>query len=200
MMFGARVMAATLFAAMALAETAAAQHVHEAPLAIPGLGGFGGPFQLVDQDGRVRSDADFHGKLLLVTFGYTNCPDVCPLDLQKTAQALEQAGPAVAARVTAVFITIDPERDTPERLKEFITPFSRDIIGLTGPAPAIAAVAQSYRVHVALHDHDGHGAPEHSEFQYLMGVDGKFLTLIPPAATATEIAARLTKYAPSPQG
>jgi len=160
--------------------------------AIPGLPGFGGPFSLVDQAGRPRTDADFHGKLMLITFGYADCPDICPLDLQKVAEALNKVGPGVAARVAPLFITVDPKHDTPERLAAFITPFSSSIIGLTGPPNQIADVAKAYRIH-ALVEPDG--TIEHSDFQYLMGPDGKFLTLIRPDATAEIIAGLLDKYA-----
>jgi len=158
---------------------------------IPGLPGFGGPFSLIDQTGQRRTDADFRGKLMLVTFGYTDCPDICPLDLQKVAAALELAGPAVAGHVAPLFISVDPAHDTPQKLADFVTPFSPAIIGLTGTGAEIAPVAAAYRIH-ALQTHDG--AIEHSDFQYLMGPDGKFLTLIRPDATAETIAGLLVKY------
>jgi len=176
----------------ALAHDATHHGVEPDAAAIPGLPGFGGPFSLVDQAGHPRTDADFRGKLMLVTFGYVDCPDICPLDLQKVTEALDKVGPAIAARVAPLFITVDPKHDTPERLADFVKPFSPAIIGLTGRADRIADVAKAYRIH-ALVEPDG--TIEHSDFQYLMGPDGKFLTLIRPDATADVIAGLLDKYA-----
>jgi protein SCO1/2 len=166
---------------------------------IPGLSGFGGSFELTDQDGRQRTDADFRGKLLVVTFGYASCPDVCPLDLQKVSIALEQVGADIAAETVPLFISIDPEHDTPERLKRFVRQFGGAIVGLTGSREQVARVAAAYRLHVAAPNHAGEHELEHSSFQYLMGADGKFLTLIRPDATAEEIAVRLRKYAADPR-
>jgi protein SCO1/2 len=163
--------------------------------AIPGLPGFGGPFALVDQDGRTRTDTEFRGKLMLVTFGYTGCPDVCPLDLQKVSAALDAAGAEIAAETVPLFISIDPDQDTPERLKQFVRPFGPEIVGLTGTREEIGRVVAAYRVHAAVIHHAGHDEPDHSDFQYLMGPDGKLLSLIQPDASAADIAARLRKYA-----
>jgi protein SCO1 len=164
---------------------------------IPGLPGLGGPFSLIDQVGNRRTDEEFRGRLLLVTFGYSNCPDVCPLDLQKVTEALRLAGPEVAAGTVPLFITVDPDRDTPQRLKEFVGQFSPDIVGLSGTREAIARVAEEYHMHIAF---SRSGEPSHSDFQYLMGRDGKLLSLIVPNATAEDIAARLRKYAANGQG
>ncbi len=162
-----------------------------APAGLPGLGG---PFALIDQDGHSRSDAEFRGKLLLITFGYTDCPDICPLELQKVSDALAMAGPAVSANVVPLFITVDPVRDTPERLKRFVGQFSGTIIGLTGTPESIGQVAHAYRVHAVSAGHEGHHLIEHSDFQYLMGRDGLLLSLIAPNATVADISQRLQKY------
>ena len=185
--------AAAFLVGMAIAATTGAACAQTAP-PIPGLPGFGGPFALTDQDGKQRTDTEFRGKLMVVTFGYTSCPDVCELDLQKVALALDQAGPEIAAETVPLFISIDPEHDTPAELKRFVRQFGPQIIGLTGSRADIARVAAAYRVHVATTHHAGHDEPEHSDFQYLMGPDGKFLTLIQPDASADDIAARLEKY------
>jgi protein SCO1/2 len=162
---------------------------------IPGLPGIGGAFQLTDQDGKARTDEEFRGKLLLVTFGYTDCPDICLLDLQNVSAALNEAGPEIAAETVPLFISIDAEHDTPQRLKQFVRQFSPDIIGLTGTRWEIGRIAAAYRVHMAMAHQGSHDVPEHSDFQYLMGRDGKLLSIIPPGTSAPDIAARLRKYA-----
>ncbi|HVJ53423.1 MAG TPA: SCO family protein [Aliidongia sp.] len=163
---------------------------------IPGLPGLGGPFALIDQKGMVRTDQEFLGKLMLVTFGYTDCPDICPLQMQKLTEALALAGPAVAGQIVPLFITVDPSHDTPDRLAGFLSAFDPSIIGLTGSREAIGKVARAYHVHAV--EAPGAGKAheiDHSDLQYLMGRDGKFLTLILPNASAADIAARLAKYA-----
>src|SRR3954469_23392300 len=106
----------------------------------------GGPFALTDQNGTRRTDADFRGKLMLVYFGFTYCPDVCPTDLLQMALAVDQLGPA-GEMVQPVFITVDPERDTPEHLKHYMPLFHPRFVGLTGDAIAIQAAARAYRVY-----------------------------------------------------
>jgi protein SCO1/2 len=140
--------------------------------------GIGGPFKLVDQDGKVRTDAEFRGKLMLVEFGYTFCPDVCPLGLQLFADVLDQLGPD-ADNVQAVFITLDPARDTPAVLGPYIDHFSPRILGLTGTEADIAAVAREFRVYYKLaadHATNPNYLVDHSAILYLMGRDGRFLT------------------------
>jgi protein SCO1/2 len=162
------------------------------PPAIPGMGG---PFHLVDHTGTPRSDADFRGRIMLVAFGFTNCPDVCPLQMQTLAAALDRLPPDVAARVAPLFITVDPQNDTPARLAAFVASFHPALIGLTGSDAAIEAVTRAYRVHV-LAAASGHPADTgHTSFIYLMGPDGGFLSLLLPDAMADEIASRLAKYA-----
>jgi protein SCO1/2 len=107
---------------------------------------FGGPFALVDHDGRPRRDTDFRGRHLLVYFGYTSCPDLCPLGLDTIAQALDLLGPRADA-VQPVFVTVDPARDTPEVLREYVASFDARLLGLTGSEADIRAVAKAYRVH-----------------------------------------------------
>jgi protein SCO1/2 len=140
--------------------------------------GIGGPFRLVDQDGRERSDSEFRGKLMLVEFGYTYCPDVCPLGLQLFADIVDKLG-ADADQVQPLFITVDPGRDTPEQLRGYVEHFSPRIIGLTGSEQEISTVAREYRVYYKL-GNDRATNPnytvDHSAILYLMGRDGKFLT------------------------
>jgi cytochrome oxidase Cu insertion factor (SCO1/SenC/PrrC family) len=140
--------------------------------------GIGGPFKLVDQDGKTRTDEEFRGKLMLVEFGYTFCPDVCPLGLQLFADVLDELGPD-ADNVQAVFITLDPARDTPDVLGPYIDHFSPRILGLTGTEADIATVAREFRVYYKLaadHATNPNYLVDHSAILYLMGRDGRFLT------------------------
>lgn len=138
----------------------------------------GGPFTLTDQDGRTRSDSEFRGRLMLVNFGFTNCPDVCPLGLQLMTDALERLGPS-ADQVQPIFITVDPPRDTPAVLKSYMEHFSERLIGFTGTPEQIADVAREYRVYYKAQgtlETDPNYSVDHSAFIYLMGRDGKFIT------------------------
>ena len=108
----------------------------------------GGPFALIDQNGKRRTEADFRGKVLLVYFGFTYCPDVCPTDLQQIGLAVDRLGAAGDA-VQPIFITVDPARDTPEHLKEYMAMFHPRFVGLTGDAAALDAAARAYRVYYA---------------------------------------------------
>ena len=110
-----------------------------------GRGPVGGPFTLTDQNGKRRSDSDFRGKLMIVYFGYTYCPDVCPADLMAITQALDALGPA-AEDVQPLFITIDPERDT-ALLAEYVSAFHHSLIGLTGSPEEIRKVANAYKAY-----------------------------------------------------
>ncbi len=135
----------------------------------------GGPFTLTDQDGKVRRPADFRGQFMLVYFGYSYCPDICPTTLAVMADALEKLGPK-AARIVPIFITIDPERDSSHILKTYMTSFGPRFIGLTGDAKAVAAAARAYRVYYRKRPLQGGGyAMDHSSQIYLMGPDGKFI-------------------------
>lgn len=153
----------------------------------------GGPFTLLDQDGRTRSDADFRGRLMLVFFGYTHCPDVCPTALNDMALALDGLGDA-AARVQPIFITIDPARDTPARLKSYAANFHPRLIALTGSEDAVAAAARAYRVYRAKAgdaDATEDYLMDHSSIVYLMAADGSYLAHFgigtPPAKMAARI-------------
>ncbi len=155
----------------------------------------GGPFALVNQDGKPVTDADFKGKLLLVYFGYTFCPDACPTALGVMASAIDKLDVA-GERVTPILITIDPERDTPEALKDYVANFHPRLVGLTGSAEEIAKAAKEYRVFYQKQP-GASGADylmDHSTLIYLMGADGKFLTYFGPQATPAEIAEAIRRY------
>ena len=141
---------------------------------VAGEASIGGPFTLSDQDGKVRRVADFRGRFMLVYFGYSRCPDICPTTLAVMADALEKLGPK-AGRVVPIFITIDPERDSPRVLKSYLKAFGPRFVGLTGDAQSIASAAKAYRVYFHKRPLKGGYAMDHSSHIYLMGSDGKFI-------------------------
>ena len=155
----------------------------------------GGPFTLENGSGKTVTDRDFRGKYMLVYFGYTFCPDVCPTTLNAVADAMDKLGPA-ASRVQPVFITVDPKRDTPGVVKQYAAAFGPNIIGLTGTPQEIAAAAKEYRVYYAEH-RTGTGpndyAMDHSSVLYLMGPDGTFVAPIRADESGAEMAANLKK-------
>ena len=153
----------------------------------------GGPFRLTDQNGKPVSDADLRGKWQLLFFGYTHCPDACPTALNEIALALDQLG-AKREAVEVVFITVDPERDTPEVLKSYVASFDVPIIALTGAPDAVAQAAKVYRVYYVKHPRsDGEYDMDHSAVIYLMNPEGRFTASFTPDSTAEAIAARLQK-------
>ena len=159
-------------------------------------GQIGGPFVLIDHTGKPRTDQDFRGKLLLIYFGYSYCPDVCPTDLQQIALAVDELGSAGEA-VQPLFITIDPERDTAPVLKEYVGHFRPGLVGLTGSAREIAAAAKAYRVYYAkvpAADGGDDYLMDHSGFVFLMGPDGRYLTHFTPQTTAKQLAQAIAKF------
>ncbi len=154
----------------------------------------GGPFQLVDHDGRTVTDQDFKGKPFLVFFGFTHCPDLCPTALFEMSEVLRKLGPD-AEKVRALFITVDPERDTPAVLKDYLSSFEPQIRGLTGDASAIAAVQKTYRVYARKVPLERGGyTMDHSVFVYLMDKDGRFVGTFNLKRRPEEAAAELRKY------
>jgi cytochrome oxidase Cu insertion factor (SCO1/SenC/PrrC family) len=156
---------------------------------VSGRAPVGGPFELTDQTGHRRTDADFHGKLVVLYFGYTYCPDVCPTELQSISLALDKLG-AAAQAVQPVFITVDPERDTPARLAEFVSSFHPGLIGLTGSVADIKKTAIAYRTFFVKNSATAPGeySVDHTGFIYLVGKDGKYLGFLPPGVAPDEIA------------
>jgi cytochrome oxidase Cu insertion factor (SCO1/SenC/PrrC family) len=149
----------------------------------------GGPFALVGHDGRPRTEADFRGKVMLVYFGFTYCPDVCPTDLQSIGLAVDKLGPAGEA-VQPLFITLDPERDTPEHLAGYVELFHPRLIGLTGDGDAIRNAADAYRVFYArVPRSDGSNyTVDHSAFIYVIDRNGRYLGFFPPSTPPDRIA------------
>jgi protein SCO1/2 len=158
----------------------------------------GGPFSLTDTTGATMTDKDLRGRPFVVYFGFTYCPDVCPLALNKLALALDMLGPE-ADRFQTVLITIDPERDTPEQLALYIKNygFPKNLIGLTGTPEQIRAVADAYRVHykkVEPRDTTAGYLMEHSSVLYLMDARGRFAGVFTHASTPEEIAEGLRRH------
>lgn len=143
-----------------------------------GIARIGGPFVLVDHTGAERTEADLRGRHALIYFGYSFCPDVCPTALADMLIALDELGPD-AERVQPVFITIDPDRDTPAVLKDYIPNFHPRLIGLSGSAAQVSRAARAYRVYYAKVDDPNAGdnyLMDHSSVIYLMDPDGRYLT------------------------
>lgn len=185
-----------LLPAVALFSLAACGQPAEPPLAGAKLGG---PFTLTDQDGRAVKDSDFAGKYRMIYFGYTFCPDVCPMGMQRLTQGyrlLEKADPAAAAKLQPIFISVDPERDTPAALKQFVGNFHPRLIGLTGTPDQIAAVAKSYAVYYSKSGKTGGRdyLMDHSDVTYLMGPDGAPIALVPQDGTPQAIEAVLAQW------
>jgi protein SCO1/2 len=157
--------------------------------------GIGGPFTLQDGSGKPVTDQNFRGRYMLVYFGYTFCPDVCPTTLNAVADAMDKLGPA-ASRIQPLFITVDPKRDTPEVVKQYAAAFGPSIEGLTGTPDEIAAVAKEYRVYYAEH-RTGPGpndySMDHSSVLYLMSPTGGFIAPVRADQTGDDIAANLKK-------
>jgi len=149
----------------------------------------GGPFALTDQDGHRVTDKDFAGRFMLIYFGYTFCPDVCPTELNTMALALDKLGTRV--RIVPVFITVDPARDTPEALKTYLAAFGSDFVGLTGSDADVAAVAKAYRVYYKKADGESDDAylMDHTSLLYLIGPDGRLAALFRTGASPDDIAA-----------
>jgi len=165
-------------------------------------GSIGGPFTLTDQDGKTIRDTSFHGKYMLVYFGYTYCPDLCPTGLEGIAHTLDQLG-TDAKKVQVIFITVDPARDTPAKLKDYVASFHPGIIGLTGTAEQIADVARAYQVYYARGEdvEDGEYLMDHSTLIYVMDPNGKFVTTFPddtdPTAMTDALKQLWSKPAPA---
>ena len=156
---------------------------------VSGRAPVGGPFELTDQAGHRRTDVDFRGKLVVLYFGYTYCPDVCPTELQSISLALEKLGEAAAA-VQPLFITVDPERDTPARLADFVSSFHPLLIGLTGSVAEIRKTAVEYRTFFVKNRATAPGeySVDHTGFIYLVGKDGRYLGFLPHGVAPDEIA------------
>jgi protein SCO1/2 len=158
---------------------------------ISGKAAVGGPFVLPDASGKPRSLDEFRGQLVLLYFGYTSCPDVCPTDLAAIGAALGLLGRR-AAEVQPLFITLDPRRDTPERLKAYAAAFHPSLIALRGDEHATRRIAQSYKVfYEKVKDDRGGYFIDHAAFTFLIGRDGRYVAFFPPGTHADRIATML---------
>jgi protein SCO1 len=154
----------------------------------------GGPFRLLDQDGKAVTDQDMKGKPFLVFFGFTHCPDVCPTTLFDVSEVLRSLGPD-ADRAGALFITVDPERDNATSLKDYLASFDPHLRGLTGEPDALAAVAKEYRVYYKKVPLDGGDyTMDHTAIVYLMDKDGRFVSPFSLKRKPEVAAAELRKY------
>jgi len=157
----------------------------------PAPSAIGGPFRLVAQDGRTVTEQDFRGKPTLVFFGFTHCPDVCPTTLFEVSEVFSRLGPD--KKIAAAFITVDPERDTPAILKDYLSNFDPRIMALTGDRPAIEAAMRAYRVYSRkVPGENGDYTMDHSAVVYLMDSRGRFVNAVnlqqKPEAVAKELA------------
>jgi len=191
------IVAGFLIGALAGAAALVLNKGHETPgVATTGRALVGGPFTLVDQTGKTVTERDFRGRFMLVFFGFTHCPDICPAELQVIAASLEALGPA-AKKVVPVFITVDPERDTPEVMADYIKNIGDEFVGLTGSPEQIAAVAKAYRVVYAKFQEKDSATDysvDHSALVYLMSPDGDYITHLPYGTSAEKMAETLRRY------
>jgi protein SCO1/2 len=158
------------------------------------IAAIGGPFRLTDQNGQAVSDQDLKGHPFLVFFGFTHCPDVCPTTLFEVSEILRALGPD-ADRVRALFITVDPERDTPALMKDYLSSFDPHLAGLTGDPAAVTAVAKAYRVYFKKVPLDQGGyTMDHTAIVYLMDKDGRFVQPFSLKRTIEAATADLRKY------
>jgi len=158
----------------------------------------GGPFTLVDQNGNTVTDRDFRGKYMLIFFGFTHCPDICPAELHVMSAALDALGPK-ADDVVPIFVTLDPGRDTPEAVGAYVKNFGKTFVGLTGSPAAIANAAKAYRVTYQKFEYkDKEGnygySIDHSALVYLMDKDGKYLAHFAYGTPITKMTETMRRY------
>lgn len=159
----------------------------------------GGPFALTNEDGGTTRNSDFDGRYRLVYFGFTHCPDVCPVDLQVIGQGLrefEKSAPAKAAQVQPIFITVDPERDTPPILKEYVAAFHPRLVGLTGTPEQIADVAKKFGIYYGKDERPGMQGynVDHSRTILLFGREGEPIAIVPHDQGPQALAAELKRW------
>ena len=165
------------------------------PVQSSGAALIGGPFSLVGADGKPVTDRNFRGRYMLIFFGFTHCPDICPAELQVIAQALEQLGDK-AKKVVPIFITLDPERDTPEAMANYVKSFGPNFVGLTGSPEAIAAAAKAYRVAYSKVENKASAddySVDHSALAYLMDPEGRYVTHFSYGLSTDQMAEKLEK-------
>lgn len=156
----------------------------------------GGPFTLTDQNGKTVSDRDFRNRYMLIFFGYTYCPDVCPTTLSTVSGALDKLGPNFTKKIVPIFVTIDPERDNAAVMKSYVEAFNPNIQGLTGTPEQIAVVAKEFKVYAAKVKGDSPDSytVDHSAILYLMGPDGRFVAHFTHGISVDDLVAGLKKH------
>lgn len=189
------VLAIVTLSLMGLGSTLLIRGTGPATLQTSGEALVGGPFELINQKGETVTEADFRGRHMLIFFGFTYCPDICPLTLEIIGAAMDELGP-MSDQVQPVFVTVDPERDTPEVLAEYLSYFGDNIVGLTGTPDQVSHILSIYRVYAAK---TGDIASEdylmdHSTIVYLMAPDGRFMTHFSQIASPQDLADQIRAY------
>ena len=159
-----------------------------------GVAQIGGPFTLVDHKGETRRHTDFNGNYMLMYFGYTYCPDVCPTALQVMTNAMDQLDPELQEKITPIFVTVDPARDTVDQLNSYVGNFHPRMVGLTGTQEQITDAARRYRVYFAKAKGDGSSSDylmDHSSIVFLMNTEGEYITHFTHATAPEKMAERL---------
>ncbi|WP_145481684.1 SCO family protein [Stenotrophomonas rhizophila] len=153
----------------------------------------GGPFSLTDQDGRAVSDRTFHGKPVLLYFGFTSCPDVCPTDLARVQHIATRVRKAGGPAITPIFVSIDPARDTPAKMKSYVSVFGPDMVGLTGTPRQIAAVTDAYHVYYKKvpYGTQGQYMMDHSTFVFLLDRTGRYVDHFGRTADEAKVARQI---------
>ena len=181
-----------IIAAFAVAALALTQWPSKGPIG-SGTALIGGPFTMINQKSETVTEKDFLGRYTIYFFGYTFCPDVCPTELQVLSAALKELGPD-AAKITPVFVSIDPERDTPKIIGEYVANFHPRLVGLTGTPEQLASMARAFHVYykkVANEKDSQNYGMDHPSILYLMGPDGKFAKHFPYTTDAKNLALEL---------
>jgi protein SCO1 len=165
------------------------------PVPLPAsVSAIGGPFQLTDHDGKQITDQDLKGKPYLVFFGFTHCPDICPTTLFEVSEILRALGPD-ADRAGALFVTVDPERDTPAKMKDYLSSFDPHLRGVTGSPEAVAAMERNYRVYSKKVPLEGSEyTMDHTALVYLMDKEGRFVAPFNMKRKPEEAATDLRRY------
>jgi len=189
-------LAAVIMALLSGCNPASSDQAVEPPLAGAKIGG---SFSLINQNGERVSESDLNGRYRMLYFGYSYCPDVCPVDLQRLMQGLalaEKKNPEITKKVQPVFITIDPERDRPEQLKQYVSAFHPRLIGLTGSSEEIKQVAEKYLIIYDKREDESSSEylMDHSRQAYLFGPEGEPITLLSYDRTPQHIADEILQW------
>lgn len=158
------------------------------------VAGVGGPWVLIDQNGKTRSDQDFKDKYKLIYFGFTYCPAICPTELQKTAEAYNELSKRLQDQIQMIFVTIDPERDTQSVMKNYVAMFHPDLIGLTGTKEQIDTIKREYKVYGAKVPEGDTYTMDHSSYIYFMSPQDELIALYKTEQTAEEMEESIRAY------